>query len=234
MIDLNVLNKRGVTTDSLKKIFGGEDRDVPDEAMPLLDKIRDRIDDGLHWCIKNHKIYHALDLAWDAPFKQVSPTLANSILNKDLDEETVTNAVHDWGLTSMLEDVEDSKGTRKSLNIPVFFNVFVPIVRSYVTIRWARMYNDRRQYPLFKYEMGKHTTVNKLREEIITDRVQAITNSYGYNEVLKQSIFQMLHYGWCMQFPQEEWHSEKQVSINSNGEEEERYVLGKAETKHWP
>ena len=224
MIDLNVLNKRGVTTDSLKKIFGGEDRDVPDEAMPLLDKIRDRIDDGLHWCIKNHKIYHALDLAWDAPFKQVSPTLANSILNKDLDEETVTNAVHDWGLTSMLEDVEDSKGTRKSLNIPVFFNVFVPIVRSYVTIRWARMYNDRRQYPLFKYEMGKHTTVNKLREEIITDRVQAITNSYGYNEVLKQSIFQMLHYGWCMQFPQEEWHSEKQVSINSNGEEEERYV----------
>tara|TARA_R100001230_G_C5686986_1_gene197000 strand:- start:1788 stop:3476 length:1689 start_codon:yes stop_codon:yes gene_type:complete len=27
-----------------------------------------------------------------------------------------------------------------------------------------------------------------------------------------------------MQFPQEEWHSEKQVSINSNGEEEERYV----------
>ena len=224
MIDLNVLNKRGVTTDSLKKIFGGEDRDVPDEAMPLLDKIRDRIDDGLHWCIKNHKIYHALDLAWDAPFKQVSPTLANSILNKDLDEETVTNAVHDWGLTSMLEDVEDSKGTRKSLNIPVFFNVFVPIVRSYVTIRWARMYNDRRQYPLFKYEMGKHTTVNKLREEIITDGFQAITNSYGYNEVLKQSIFQMLHYGWCMQFPQEEWHSEKQVSINSNGEEEERYV----------
>tara|TARA_R100001463_G_scaffold68486_1_gene121950 strand:- start:5121 stop:7397 length:2277 start_codon:yes stop_codon:yes gene_type:complete len=224
MIDLNVLNKRGVTTDNLKNIFGGEDRDVPDDAMPLLDKIRDRVDDGLQWCIKNHKIYHALDLAWDAPFKQVSPTLANSILNKDLDDETVTNAVNDWGLTSMLEEVEDSKGTKKALNIPVFFNVFVPIVRSYVTIRWARMYNDRRQYPLFKYEMGKHTTVNKLREEIITDRVQAITNSYGYNEVLKQSIFQMLHYGWCMQFPQEEWHSEKQVSINSDGEEKERYV----------
>ena len=224
MIDLNVLNRRGVNSEGLKKVFDNEDHEVPEKAVPLLNRIRDRVDDGLQWCIKNHKVYHALDLAWDTPFKQVSPTLANSILSKDLDSDTVMDAVKDWGLTSMLETTEDAKGTRKSLNIPVFFNVFVPIVRSYVTIRWARIYNDRRQYPLFKYEMGKHTTVNKLREEIITDRVQTITNSYGYSEVLKQSIFQMLHYGWCMQFPQEEWHSEKQVVINSAGEEEEKYV----------
>ena len=73
MIDLNVLNKRGVTTDSLKNIFGGEDRDVPDDAMPLLDKIRDRVDDGLQWCIKNHKIYHALDLACCLLYTSPSP-----------------------------------------------------------------------------------------------------------------------------------------------------------------
>jgi len=224
MIDLNVLNSRGVTTDKLKSVFAGDDESVSKKAKPLLDKIRQRIDDGLQFCIKNHKVYHALDLAWDTPFRQVSHTLASSLINKELDDETILNATKDWGLTGMLETVKDSKGTHKRLNLPVFFNVFVPVVRAYVTIRWARIYNDRRQYPLFKYEMSHNTTTNKLRSDIITDRVQTMANQYGYSETLKQCIFQMLHYGWCMQFPTEEWHSETQVNINAVGEEEEKYV----------
>ena len=63
MIDLNVLNRRGVNSEGLKKVFDNEDHEVPDKAVPLLNRIRDRVDDGLQWCIKNHKVYHALDLA---------------------------------------------------------------------------------------------------------------------------------------------------------------------------
>jgi hypothetical protein len=224
MIDLNVLSSRGVDTDKLKSVFAGDDAAIPNKAKPLLFRIRDRIADGLQWCIKNHKVYHALDLAWETPFRQVSSTLAYSLVNNDLDEQTVKNAAKDWGLTGMLDDIGDSKGTRKSLNLPIFFNVYVPIVRAYVTIRWARIYNDRRQYPLFKYEMAQNTTTNKLRSDIITDRVQTMSNSYGYSETLKQGIFQMLHYGSCFQFPQEEWHSEKQILRNKAGVEEEKYV----------
>ena len=224
MIDLNVLSSRGVDTDKLKSVFDGDDVTISEKSKPLLYRIRGRIADGLQWCIKNHKVYHALDLAWETPFRQVSSTLAYSLVNNDLDEQTVKSAAKDWGLTGMLDDVSDSKGTRKNLNLPIFFNVFVPIVRAYVTIRWARIYNDRRQYPLFKYEMAQNTTTNKLRSDIITDRVQTMSNNYGYSETLKQGIFQMLHYGSCFQFPQEEWHSEKQVLRNKAGVEEEKYV----------
>jgi len=223
MIDLNVLNKRGVNAETAKQVFAGDDSEISDKGAFLLDRIRHRIDDGLNHCIKNHKIYHALDIAWDAPLKQVSHTLAHSISDQDLSDESVLNAARDWGLTGMLEDVKDTKGQKQKLNLPMFFNIFVPLVRSYVTIRWARIYNDRRQYPLFKYEMGKNTTTNKLRSEIITDRVQVISNQYGYSELLKQSIFHMLHYGWAAQFPQEEWHSEKQIGLDEAGEEEEKY-----------
>jgi len=224
MVDLNVLNKRGVTAEAAEKVFSGDDASISDKGKALLDRMKHRIDDGLSGCIKNHKIYHALDLAWDTPLQQISSTLAHSISDSALSEESVLNAAKDWGLTGMLETVNDTKGQRKKLNLPVFFNIFVPLVRSYVTIRWARIYNDRRQYPLFKFEMGKNTSTNKLRSEILTDRVQVISNQYGYSELLKQSIFQMLHYGWAAQFPQEEWHTEKQVVLDEAGEEEEKYV----------
>tara|TARA_Y100000361_G_scaffold109786_1_gene99708 strand:+ start:852 stop:3149 length:2298 start_codon:yes stop_codon:yes gene_type:complete len=224
MVDLNVLNNRGVTSETAKTVFDGNDENVSPEAQPLLDRIRHRIDDGLNRCIKNHKIYHALDLAWDTPLQQISSTLAYSIADKDLSEESVLNAASDWGLTGLIETVNDTKGQTKKLNLPVFFNIFVPLVRSYVTIRWARIYNDRRQYPLFKYEMGKNTTTNRLRGEILSDRVQVMSNQYGYSELLKQSIFHMLHYGWAAQFPQEEWHTEKQTVLDSAGEEEDKFV----------
>jgi hypothetical protein len=225
MVDLNVLASRGVTADAARKAFDrDDDSQVPEKSLLLLDRMRQRIDDGVNWCIQNHKIYHALDLAWDAPLKQVSNTLAYSLLEKDVSDESVLNAAKDWGLTGMIDTIKDGKGERQQLNLPVFFNIFVPLVRSYVTIRWARIYNDRRQYPLFKYEMGKNTTKNKIRSEIITDRVQVMSNQHGYSELLKQGIFHMLHYGWAAQFPQEEWHTEKQVVFDTNNAEEEKTV----------
>ena len=225
MIDLKILTSRGVTADAAKAVFDKEDESkIPEKGLALLDKMRQRIDDGVNWCIRNHKVYHALDLAWDAPLKQVSNTLAHSLMEQDASDESVLNAAKDWGLTGMLETVKDTKGEVTRLNVPVFFNVFVPLVRSYVTIRWARIYNDRRQYPLFKYEMGKNTTKNKVRSEILTDRVQVMANQHGYSELLKQGIFHMLHYGWAAQFPQEEWHTEKQVVFGAGGAEEEKTV----------
>ena len=46
--------------------------------------------------------------------------------------------------------------------------------------------------------------------EAITDRVQVMSLQYGYFETMKQAVFQMLHYSFCIQFPKEEWHVEEQ------------------------
>ena len=55
MIDLNVLNKRGVNAETAKKVFAGDDSEISDKGAFLLDRIKHRIDDGLNHCIKNHK-----------------------------------------------------------------------------------------------------------------------------------------------------------------------------------
>ena len=111
-----------------------------------------------------------------------------------------------------------------ALNLPRFYQIFVPVVKAYVTIRWARIFNDRNLVPLFKFEPQKSTQENRVKGEVVTDRVQLISQQYDYPTVLSQSIFQMLHYGYCFQFPKESWHSEKQLERDSDGGERETYT----------
>ena len=78
--------------------------------------------------------------------------------------------------------------------------------------------------PLFKFEPQKSTQANRVKGEIVTDRVQLISQQYDYSSTLSQSVFQMLHYGYCFQFPKESWHSEKQLVRDEEGNEKEVYT----------
>lgn len=178
----------------------------------MRNRIRSRIQEGLNRNLTEGRHYYALDQAWDTPFRQVSATLLQSLMDKNMPDEDVEKVVANWGLTSMLSTPKDPKTGKNTpkLNLPVFFNVFVPLCKAYVTIRWAKIVNDRRLTPFLKYEPAKVTSISKMKCEAITDRVQVMSLQYGYFEAMKQAVFQMLHYSFCMQFPKEEWHAEQQ------------------------
>ena len=223
MIDLDILKDRGYSQEKMRSVFSAEEK--PEQIEKLIGRMRNRIQEGVSRSLRDHKLYYALDLAWNAPLRQISPTLLHSLVSKKGDDKSVAEALDSWGVSHLIEDHVSAKGeTTQALNLPRFYQIFVPLVKAYVTIRWARIFNDRNLVPLFKYEPHKSTQQNRVKGEIVTDRVQIISQQYDYSSVLSQSIFQMLHYGYCLQFPKESWHSEKQTVRDEDGGEKEIYT----------
>lgn len=213
MVNLALIRERGGNEDHLKRVLS--DKENP-KTKPLIDRIRSRLQEGISNNLKNYKLFYALDLAWNTPLRQASYTLLQSLISKQADTEDVKSALNEWGLAHLITQ----DGTTKTVNAPVFHQIFVPLVRAYLTIRWAKIVNDRRAYPLLKYEPHRQTKKNRVMCEVITDRIQLISQQYDYFGVIKQAVFQMLHYGYCLQFPMESWHSEQQWET----EDKEVYV----------
>jgi hypothetical protein len=214
MIDLDILKDRGITEDSLRQKLAIDPLTTKnDEPVgQLIHRIRSRIQEGMSRNFQNFRTYSALDKAWDQPFHQISQTLIQDFINSDPNDDAVYKAMQDFGLTSIIDTRKDPKTGKevKSLNLPTFFQIFVPLVKAYVTIRWAKIMNDRRLTPFFKFEPVKMTAAFSAICEALTDRVQIMSNQYDYFSVMKQAVLKMLHYGFCIQFPHTEWHYEQQ------------------------
>jgi len=218
MVDLDILKARGITPEFLRSKLSGNPLtwNASEGPVALWQRIRSRIQEGMNRNFMDYRIYHALDLAWETPFRQISPTLLGYFIEKggSIEDEDVQKMVTDLGLTHLIDQELDPRTGiptgKKTFNLPMFYNIFVPLVRAYVTIRWAKIMNDRRLIPFFKFDPVKATAVNRLKCGAITDRIQVMSNQYGYYDVIKQAVLKMLHYGWCFQFPKESWHHEEQ------------------------
>lgn len=210
-------DKHKLDVNSLKAAFEAETLESRPKVKKLVEEIRDCVRNGIERNRRDYRLYKAMDWAYDAPFYQVSYTQLRGLLNDNPDDKKVMSLINSWGLTHLLPVVMnngkpccvDGKPQR-SLNIPVFFNIFVPIVMAYVTIRWAKLFNDRALTPHFKYEPVQFTKENRLRCEIVTAAVQRMSSWFDYPADSKQTILQMLIYGFCIKFPREAWFVEKQ------------------------
>lgn len=206
---------------SLEKAFDAATIEKRPKVKELVERIRDIIRDGITRNRRDYRLFKAMDWAYDAPFHQVSYTQLRGLLSSRPDDKKVLETVNSWGLTHLLPDLLDAKGNqccdpvtklpKKAVNLPVFFNVFVPIVMAYITIRWAKLFNDRNLVPLHKYEPVQFTKENRLRCEVITQVVQKMSTWFGYPSDLRQTILQTLLYGFCINFPREAWYVEKQL-----------------------
>jgi hypothetical protein len=186
----------------------------------LRDLISSRLKDGIDSGLRDHKIYWSVDLAYDTPFQQTTFTLVRHIISKKYkDTQECYDALGKWGM-NLDEITSYSVGPdgkpRPVINVPAFYKLLIPLVKAYTTIRQAKLFNDRNQNPLFKYEPIHFTLQNRVVGEVITDLVHRISSEYGYPQILRQAILQTLRYGICLMFPQEEWHSEK--CPDENGE----------------
>lgn len=255
MVDLRLLKKRGISAEDWKKIFQGRQRtravkkneliekDAPkdDKIEDLLNHIWNRVVAGRDWNFANYRVIHAMDLIWDAPFRQVSPTLISAICDRHgQNTEEVKNALTGLGLNldSVLVDSNDidekTKKPIKSVNIPSFFAVMVPLVRAYLTIRRAKIVNDRNRDPFFEYKAATQSKLNRARCEVLTSRIQESAKAYDYFGVLNQAVFQMFLYPTgCLVFTKEEWDFAKQERINEAGKDEP-YIVREGLRYHTP
>jgi len=214
MLTPDLFKKHRCDSDSLKAHFDKDFSEYSDGAKRLVNSIRTRCQDGRLYNFRDYRVYAAIDMAYDASFAQTTPTLIRSLLDRKASYEETLKVVESWGLAhcNLFCNRTDPKSgkTSKVLNVPTFFNVLVPLVKSYVTIRLAKLFNDRNNTPLFKYEALKDTARNRVACEVVTDLMQAMSTQFGYSSDLRNAIFKTLMYSVCLQFPRESWYHEKQ------------------------
>lgn len=216
--DLNVAGKSEVL---MAPPAIGDPTDDLARRLLMRGRLRSRIDEGMTRNFANYKLYYALDAALDTPFKQITPSLVRSLLDKDMEDDAqraeVESMLTGWGLTQMLRDETDpktgKKTDRKELNLATFVQVLVPLCISYVTARWAAVCNDELQVPFFKFEPAVLRTDYRIKCDVATARLDIMDRQFGYFDYFKQAVFKFLHYGSVFQFPQEEWWSEDQVAV---------------------
>ena len=220
-----LVKEHGLDHESLKKAFDRATMEERPKVKALVDQIRDTIQGGIERNRRDYRLFKAMDWAFEAPFYQVSYTQLKGLVSAGPDDKKVMETVNSWGLTHLLADQVDGEGKtccgvdgkpKKSLNVPVFFNIFVPLVMAYITIRLAKLFNDLDQQPHFKYEPAQFTKDNRLRAEMITQLVERQSKWFGYPADTRQTLLQTLLYGVCINFPKEAWFQEKQEDENGN------------------
>jgi len=221
MVDIAVLKKHGVSSERLKEIFSATKGDDVKVQKNIRDRVRNRVQAGITYNLQNYRHWYACDVAWDVPFKQSTYSLVRGLIDRTFSSEDINKMLEGVDLSEMLlyydksgkllsgridqRDVAEIK-----VNAPTFFHIFIPLAKAYTVIRAAAIVNSYRQVPLLDYEASKSTPQNRLKSEIITDRIELMSTQYGYFDVIKQAVMHMLHYSMAVLFPAEEWHSSSQ------------------------
>lgn len=247
MVDLELLKSRGVSAEHWEKIFKeppntnleGNPKTATAELTKdekitrLRNIIWDRCRKGRDWCISNHRTIHALDLLWDAPWKQISPTLIASIADKVKTTKEAEAAFKQMGLdiSKVIRTETDPKTGQpvQVLDIPVFVFTVMPLLRSYLRMRNAKLVNDRNNTPLIPYYPALNTPDNRIRAASIATRVEVMNQQYSLVNIVDQATWQMLLYHQSLVFTKEEWHTEKQERYKRDekkkkGKETEEFI----------
>lgn len=228
MTDKAILEAMGVSVSAWKKILtlpkpkkvkGGGMTVVKydnEKLDALQERVRARCSSGRDYCTKNYRTIRACDLIWDAPYRQVSPTLLSSIAENCKTTEEAEKALTMYGFdlaSSFTTDLDPKTGKEiKKLNIPMFFALTIPLVHGMLSMRKAKIVNDRNKAFFFDYPPAVNTRKNRLKCSAVKSRMRVMSQQYNYLASLDQAVHQMLLYPQgALMFTQENWHWEEQL-----------------------
>jgi hypothetical protein len=227
MQDLKLLHKRGATPQKLKSKLTSTKLDP--QIKKLLGLHEQRMIRYISRNFEDSKIYWTLDRVIDASLRNLKYVQAREILatQPTWEAEKIASTFYNWGLHTMLSPVKNADGTMKlgpgnqpffELDLPIFDTVYVPLVSAYRTMRWAKIFNERNNYPLYKYSPSHATTKHLAQTEVITSVIGRMSQDMAYSQDLKQCILQMLDYGFALRMPESAWYREEYIALD-NGKE---------------
>lgn len=198
-------------------------------------KIRGRILEGINSNLRSARPNQAVDLAWDTPTIQRHTIPLLMWAQGKISIETCYNTL--CGATSQTQaDKFFQKKTvhgREVLSLKVsrISDITIDLMRSYVTRRHAAM--DAlwsNLWPLMRYEPRGVDDVATLRGDVLTQRVDIISDAYNYRHFLSQCRRQMLLYGFSVAFPKSKWDVKtglrfKPTNTGEPTDETESYVV---------
>lgn len=244
MPKLEILRQMGSTDTLLREVFTAqpvkkdmhpnlsqEDADRQNRLFKIRERfekrIQARLNEHTEFTLKNHHIYSAVDVAWDSPpiSKQNLPLLlyAQGMLDQKQCVESLKKCV---GNSQKCNDllVKDDDGN-DVVDIPKFVQANMNMVRSFVTRRLAAQsakYSNL--YPYYKYEPRGNRPVDKLKADVLSQRVDIMADDYGYRNHDIQALRNALLYAQSIDFVAAKWDIQYSIDGASYDESSKKWV----------
>jgi len=147
----------------------------------------------------------SVDVAWDSlPINKATIPLLQYAQGK-ISIEQCGDRLDNMGVSDQFCDY-DEEGNLKKIDALRLYEVSVNLIRSYVTRRVAAQVSRfSNLFPYFKYEPRSTNIEDKLRADVLSQRVEMMTDQFGYRHQWEQIIRQMFMYGHSVAFPAEGW-----------------------------
>jgi hypothetical protein len=112
---------------------------------------------------------------------------------------------------------EEDGNTIKELNLPRLHEIAVNLVRPMIRRRVAAQANKyNKQYPFFKYDTRSKDMVSKLRGDVMSSRIETMSDQMGYREDMTQALRKNFLYSHCVEFVEMAWLKEKQFRVKQS------------------
>ena len=207
MVDLEILKKYGCTHDRLREIFTEKDESTDNFRIraKFEDYIESRVRQGIFHSAKNSNLFMSVDLAWDSlPINKSTIPLLQYAQGKISIEDTA-ECLEGIGTAEQFCEYNE-EGALKSINLLRLYEVSVNIIRSYVTRRVAAQVSRfSNLFPYFKYEPRGTSAEDKLRADVLSQRVEMMCDQFNYRHLFAQGIRDMFMYGFVLMFPESAW-----------------------------
>ncbi|MHA2067170.1 MAG: hypothetical protein ACXABY_22610, partial [Candidatus Thorarchaeota archaeon] len=173
-------------------------------------RINNRCVESRSWSLKNYRFYVAPDLAWDSvpivPENLPIQLYAQGKINLSECYKSLKKCVGEAKAEDMVVKDPSKPGEIKQLNLTRLHEVAVNLVRPYIRRRVAAQSNKyNNTYPFYSYESRSKDMVAKLRAEVLSERVEMISDQYGYRHDLTQVLRKNFLYGHALSFVEKAW-----------------------------
>ena len=185
MITSQAIVAAGLDAKSLRARFDKPFAKIAPPEKRLIERWQSRAQSGRDRNLRDYKLYAAIDIAWDAGFRQTTQSIIGLIrdLNDSSGEEEALKTATQWGMTHLTKTVvsqKDGKPVSKTvLDLPVMYGVVLSLPRSMTLMRIARITTERLQVPFMKFEPDIQTDMNKLVCEIGNKRIEKGNRELG-------------------------------------------------------
>jgi hypothetical protein len=210
MINLKILEESGCHERSVRELITSKEGKYAEAREKMEREINSRISEGVEYAIDNHALYTAIDMAMDASpvNKQTIPLMLYA--QGKIDLEAISATLGQLGCSEKFVQ-KDGDGKVIGVDVPNFFELSINLVRSVISRRHAALatrYSNL--WPYYVYESRGTDLPEKLRADVLSQRVEVIIDQYGHRHHDSQCIRDALTYGHTVDFIRDKWEKEKQ------------------------
>lgn len=236
MVDLKVLKEAGTTTAALKKLCEAEEGSpLHDKRKKLESMIQSRVQEGVDYCACNHKIFMAVDLAWDAPPIGKETIPLQLYAQGKLDLNTLNTDLESLECAEEFVEKDPDSNRPIKVNFPKLYEVSPSILRSIILRRvYAQTARYSNRWPFYNYEPRSTLNKDKLRAEITSQRMEIMADQFGHRHFWSQTVLDSFLYGFSTAFPAEGWSVDQQIKLikENNGNTRKETIVDR-EGVHW-